>query len=294
MLKLSTIVNKIGLINYIGKKKINTRKDMRSVYNREKLFNPIDFIIIFLDEKKIATLGEIYKEFQNIKSSYSKPAIFKILKKMENDDTIKNIESKNKHPKYSIIDTVQFKIKSDAYAFKDQISANALTLDVESNELDMIKSYPNNFQKKIISETIFKFGLISFYTCLLSYRKSMSPIYGIEKNKKLHELWLRNAMSFENNLNPAKFSKLLKTKLEDEKREIRMNEVSENEEESDYSIKKITQQEMLDATKDLEKTFSKMFPEWYDEFQSSEYVVDTRVNDLMRKVCIEHPEYLLS
>ena len=72
-----------------------------------------------------------------------------------------------------------------------------------------------------------------------------------------------------------------------------MNEVSENEEEND-SIKKITQQEMLDTTKDLEKTFSKMFPEWYDEFQSSEDVADIRVNVLMRKVCIEHPEYLLS
>jgi len=294
MLKLSTIVNKIGLINYIEKKKINTRKDMRSVYNREKPFNPIDFIIIFLNEKKIATLGEIYKEFQSIKSSYSKPAIFKILKKMENDGIIKNIESKNKHPKYSIIDTVKFKIKSNAYAFKDHISVNALTLGVESNELDMIKSYPNNFQKKLISETIFIFGLISFYTCLLSYRKSMSPIYGIEKNKKLHELWLRNAMSFENNLNSAKFSNLLESKLEDKKSEIRMNKALENEEESDYSFEKITQQEMLNATKDLEKTFSKMFPEWYDEFKSSEDIVDTRTNNLMRKVCIKHPEYLLS
>jgi hypothetical protein len=275
--------------------------DMRYGSNKHRSIDSVSLIMNFLMEKPYSTLAEIFKEFQNLKSTYSKKAINLMLHKLEETLKIKNTEVKGKHPRYVVIDTSEFTVKRDSYAFKDQICANDLSLDIEQNEFDMIKPYPNNFTKKTISESIFKFGIISLYTCLASYRRSMSPKNNQKENKKLHELWLRNAMSFENNIkNYQRFSgtldSKLRHKLESERLESKLNKDTKDvkEEDMDYSIKKATQKETIDSAKELENTFAKMFPEWYESFQSSENLIDNHINDLMRKVCIEHPEYLLA
>jgi len=286
------------LINQDFEKTTSTKKGDMRLHDRKKKSNPHDFIMNFLDEHKTGSLNEIFKEFQKVGSPYSKVAVQKRLKKMEKDKVIKNIAIEKKHPRYEIIDTAEFKTKKDAYAFKDQIAANIIT-HPNRNELDMIKEHTDDDDdnKKIISELIFQFGIISLYTCLASYRRNISPKYGIEKNKKLHELWLRNAMSFENNKKAMTFSKLFNSKLVIrlcEEAETKLsNKIKKEEDREKYKSKEITQKDFKKASKDLEKTFSEMFPDWYDNFQRSERVIDTLANQLMRRVCIDHPEYLL-
>lgn len=289
-------MNKIDLINYDFEKITSAKEGDMRLHNKKKQSNPHDFIMNFLDEHKTGSEMEIFKEFQKAGFTYSKVGIHEILKKMEKNKIIKNIAIEKKHPRYEIIDTAEFKTKKDAYAFKDQISANIITYPYR-NELDMIKEYPDDYNKKIVSELIFQFGIISLYTCLASYRRNISPKYGIEKNKKLHDLWLRNAMSFENNKKAMTFSKLFNSKLlirliEEAETKV-SNRIKKEEDREKYKSKEITQKDLKKASKDLEKTFSEMFPDWYDNFQSSERVIDTLANQLMRRVCIDHPEYLL-
>lgn len=158
----------------------------------------------------------------------------------------------------------------------------------------MIKPYPDDIKKKTICDLIIQFGLILLYTYMARYQRSMSSKYGVEKNKKQRELWLRNTMSIENNLPMAKFSRLFDKKLRKclEKEKIDMNEISEDRHED--SFKKITQKEMRKGSKDLEEVLSEMFHDWYDGFQRSEYEIDKMLHKRMRDVRIEHPEYLLS
>lgn len=288
----------MDLINYETKSKRKDSGDMRFGHNKEKPVDIVGIIFNFLDQHPFSTLSEIFKDLKSLDFSYSKAAIGKILHKLEFEKVIKNTSKKNEHPKYSIIDTSEFKIQSDAYTFKDQICANSKTPEMRDSEITKIKPY-KDLQKNIIVNTILKFGLISFYTCLASYRRSISPKHDEAKNKKLHELWLRNAMSFENNIDNIKFSEMLSKKIRynitNKKLEEKMDEQSEiiDEDKMDYDTEDPTQQEIIDEAKKIEKIFSKMFPYWYDEFQSSEDVIDTMVNDLMREVCVEHPEYLL-
>ena len=273
--------------------------DMRFGSNKKNSIDPVNLIMNFLLKYPYSTLAEIFKYLKRSKSTYSKKAISLMLQKLEKELKIKNTESKGKHPKYDVIDTSEFTIKRDGYAFKDQICANELENDITSNEFDTIKSYPDDYAKRTISESIFKFGMISFYTCLVSYRRSMSPKNNPEKNKELHELWLRNAMSFENNIkNYQKFSDFLdsklRCKLDSIKSENKLNEKSTaNEEDMDYSTEEITQKEILNSVKEIENTFSEMFPEWYEGFKGDEDLIDNQVYDLMREVCINHSEYLL-
>ena len=48
----------------------------------------------------------------------------------------------------------------------------------------------------------------------------------------------------------------------------------------------------FEEAKKLKRLFSKMFPEWYKDFQSDQKVIEN-MKDRLRDVCINHPEYLL-
>ena len=90
-------------------------------------------------------------------------------------------------------------------------------------------------------------------------------------------------MSFENNLNDGRPSTYLKLQIE-------KNIDSDTEDEE--SFEEITTPEHIEEAKKLKKVFSKMFPEWYESFQSDQKVTENMKNGL-REVCINHPEYLL-
>ena len=142
---------------------------------------------------------------------------------------------------------------------------------------------------------IFNFGIVSFYTLLASYRRTKK-----EKDyEKLKELWLKNAMSFEYNLDDrvAKFSVMLKKtllhKINSDKINKKLNTTLENEEKNNYLISDLKQEEFIAEAKKLEDVFSKMFPERYEEFQECENSVNSEDNKFYRDVCFEHPEYLL-
>ncbi len=286
------------MINYDNEKNTRRKKgDMRLNASKNKT-NPHDFINNYLEKNKSGSLNKIFNSFVDAGFSYSKVAIHKILKKMEDDNILKNIAPENKHPVYSIIDTTEWKIKKDGYAFKDQICANVLSLSSGLDASAMFKEY-SDMNKKIIIDLIIQFGMISFYTCLASHKRSPSK-YGVEKNKKLRELWLRNAMSFENNLRMAKFSRMFDTKLMLKIMTEKNDDLSEEEYDTEdervsakQPTKEITPAELKKESSNLEKTFSKMFPDWHSEFQSSERVIDGSTYELLRNVCIKHPEYLL-
>ena len=218
-------------------------------------------------------LNEIlnYCKSNNIK--YTSHGLIKKLKSLESQGVITKITERGKHPRYIIKDTTNFEIQSDAFTFKDHIGL-FLDSEITKEELNTIKNYSDNHKKNLVSELIFKFGLASLYTLLASYRRSMSKEHTKEKNRKLHNLWLKNAMAFEINHNTSKFSRYL---------EIGLHRLTRNS--KDYSI---------EANK-LEKIFAEMFPEFYKEFQELEKLMNKESHkEFMENVCSENPSWLLS
>jgi hypothetical protein len=155
-------------------------------------------------------------------------------------------------------------------------------LHVEKSELAKIKQYFTKSENDI-SELIFKFGLISLETILASYRR---------RNKaENQETWLRNALSFENNLNSAKFSEQVKRKLlqnmNDTNKETNFLEVMprmNRSKKSDYQKQ----------ASEMELTLTKMFPKMMREFRSIEdNLWKKETYEIMKDVCKKNPDYLL-
>ncbi len=111
-------------------RELDKKRDMRVGNDEERYTKTINIIMNFLTEKPSSTLGEIFKEFQRTKLTYTKTRINKILRKLEENLEIKNTQPKGKNPKYAIIDTSDFTIKRDSYAFKDEICASTLSFNV--------------------------------------------------------------------------------------------------------------------------------------------------------------------
>jgi len=98
----------------------------------------------------------------------------------------------------------------------------------------------------------------------------------------MHKLWLKNALSFETNLESAKFSIFLDT-------ELWHLFISKGKE-----LNEMTEQDMINEAKNLEDVFSKMFPDFKEEFKQCEDMINDQDNKFMRDVCFERPEMLLS
>jgi hypothetical protein len=155
-------------------------------------------------------------------------------------------------------------------------------LYVEKSELSKIKKYFTKPENDI-SEMIFKFGLISLQTILASYRRRNDP--------KNQEVWLRNAMAFENNLNSAKFSNQVKTKLlqniQEDKRETNPLDVMPR-------MSRPTKTDYQRHAGEMELALTKMFPKMMKEFRGIEdNLWKKETYETMKEVCKENPEYLL-
>lgn len=258
---------------------------MRFHINRQYQQDPTNEIIDYLGEKPSSTLMEITKYLQSIGYTFSRPKINTILKDLEKKKIIKNSLPAPAHPRYVIIGTSQFQIQNDSYIFKDQICCNNLNADFIPTSLkdrEMIKRHTDS-RKNSMVDMILRLGLISYYTCLSSFERGVSPKLSSKMNEELQKIWLRNAMSFENNLNDGCPSTYLKLQIE-------RNIDSDSEDEESFDEIKLP--EHVEEVKKLKKLFSKMFPEWYESFQEDEKVIE-KMKDRLRDVCINHPEYLL-
>lgn len=243
--------------------------------------DPEKIIKDYLDLEGDKALGEILSHVIKSGWRYSKQGLIKKLKSMKKKKIIRIIKEKGSHTKYRTIDKTEFKIKSDAYSFKYNIGTFSLGSPATSKELNKIKKY-KNAQQDVISKLIFNYGIISLYTLLASYRRSISPQHDNKKNKTMHELWLKNALAFEINLSEAKFSTSLKKEL--------IQNIKNTNPKS-----KFTYPEIIDEAKKLESVFSKMFPLWVGQYQNGEKLIDkSDMNKFMRDAMYERPEYLLS
>ena len=281
------------LITKSNKGKGETRKsDMRFVANKKEEINPEDIILNYLNVHPSSTLASIHNEFKNNDIQYSKPGIKRIVDELVSEGKIKKTEIKNKHPRFSIIDTPEFTVQRKSYAFKDQICANSRSLSMEEQEFKKIKMYHNDRYKKEVINMIMKFGMISLYTCLASYNSNTVTTKRGKSSidKKLQDLWLRNVMSFENNLEKVRFSSMLNRFVTSM---ITSKEDYYADSGVDYAPKPITDNQNLKEIDNVKNAFLKLFPDWYKEFQSSEDVSKNNVDSLIRDVCINHPEYLL-
>jgi len=250
-----------------------TRKDESNESVKSK-------IILFMlkDKTKEVGLAEIHR---SIETNYTKEGINGILKQLEKDGNIKNVTVKPKDPRY-IVDVEKFTAQFEAYAYKDFISFIIQQLYVEKSELSKIKKYFTKPENDI-SEMIFKFGLISLQTILASYRRRNDP--------KNQEVWLRNAMSFENNLNSAKFSNQVKTKLlqniQEDKRETHPLDVMPR-------MSRPTKTDYQRHAGEMELALTKMFPKLMKEFRGVEdNLWKKETYETIKEVCKENPEYLL-
>jgi hypothetical protein len=246
----------------------------------------IDKIILFMskDETKAVGLAEIVR---SIDSNYSKFGISKILKQLEEEGKIKNTVDKPKDPRYLTVDVEKYTAKFEAYAYKDFTSFGITQEGVEKSELSKIKYYNNSSKeektKNDISKWIFQFGLISLQTILASYRKHKDP--------ELQKVWLRNAMSFENNLNSSKFSEQVKKQL--------IHNVQDDKEDRNplgFTTKddRIRKTDKQFQASEIESVLAKMFPKLMKEFQRVEDDLNSEETyKLMKDVCKSNPEYLL-
>ena len=256
-----------------------TRKDE----SRESV---IDRIILFMNQDKTRAVGlaEIHR---SIDTNFTKVGINGILKQLEEDGIIENIAVKPKDPRYLTVDVKKYTAKFEAYAYKDFTSFGITQEGVEKSELSKIKYYDNSSRedktKGDISKWIFQFGLISLQTILASYRKHKDP--------ELQKVWLRNAMSFENNLNSAKFSEQVKKQI--------IHNVQDDKEDrnplgfttKDDRIRKTDKQKQAG---EIESVLAKMFPKMMREFQEIEDSLSKEETyKLMKDVCKRNPEYLL-
>jgi len=255
----------------------------RKVRGNQNL-DPDKVITDYLNLEGDKTLNEILIHINKTGLKYSKQGLIKKLKVLSSPSKkiLRKIIVKGSYPIYRTIDKTEFKIQSDSYAFKDHVGLLILDSYVDDKELKQIKPYHNNQQQKIISNLIFRYGLVSLYTLLASYRRSISPKRNNKQNRTMHKLWLKNALSFETNIESAKFSNSLNTEL------LRLFISKGNE------LKEITDQDRINEAKNLEDVFSKMFPDFKEDFDQCEDMINDQDNKFMRDVCFKRPEMLLS
>lgn len=238
-------------------------------------------IILFMlkDKTKEVGLAEIHR---SIETNYTKEGINGILRQLEKDGTIKNTTVKPKDPRYIVVDVEKFTAQFEGYAFKDFTSYMIQQLYVEKTELSKLKKYEDKTRNDI-SEMIFKFGLISLQTILASYRRRNNP--------KNQEVWLRNAMSFENNLNSAKFSNQVKIKL---LKDIMTHEGETNNLNVIPRMSRPTKTDYQKQASEMELALTKMFPKMMKEFRGIENNLwKKETYKMMKDVCKKNPEYLL-
>ncbi len=269
---------------------------MRLSHNRRK-HDPSNLIVDFIKNNPGCTLMMIFKFIQENKFNHTRATIGNILHDLEIKLDIKNTSKKNKHPRYEIIDTSEFQIQNIAYAFKDQICHSNLMVRTNRKEREKIKEYKDS-RKELMVDMILRLGLISYYTCLSSYERGLLPeLDDEEKRNELQKLWLRNAMSLENNLNDGQPSTYIDEQIErtisDEKMEAHLDAQSEIKDagELNYDVP-ISIPEKVEEAKKLKQMFSKMFPDWFSFFRSDEKVI-ALTKERLREVCIKHTEYLL-
>lgn len=273
-----------------GSKKTRLKKsskDMRFSKYRGEHESIKNVIMEIVQSNPQSTLMEIFKLVES-DFNYSRAQVGNILRSMEGSD-LKNI-SKNSIPRYEIIDTSEFKIQNNSYSFKDQICHNNLNVRTTEQERDMIKEH-EDFRKDTMVDMILRLGLISYYTCLSSFEKGISPKLNNKQNKELQRLWLRNAMSLENNLNDGRPSTHVLTQIEsniDTEKRISWED-GETDIEPDFN-EDIS--ENISEAKKLKKIFAELFPDWYESFQEDEKITEN-MKEKLRKVCVKHPEYLL-
>ena len=256
----------------------------RKVGGKQNL-DPETMITNYLNSEGDKRLNEILIHLNKSGLPYSKQGLIKKLTVLSSKSKkiLRKIIVKGSYPKYRVVDSTKFKIQSDSYAFKDHVGYRIFELyDVDDKELKQIKPYHNNQQQKIISNLIFKYGLVSLYTLLASYRRGISPKRNNKQNKITHELWLKNALSFEINLKSAKFSNCLN--MEFDKLFISKGK----------KVNEVTDQDRINRVKNLEDVFSQMFPDLKEEFDECEKIINDQDNKFMRDIYFEKSEMLLS
>ena len=243
---------------------------------------------LFLVKNPESGLSKIHL---GIHTNFTKEGLNGILKQMVKDGEIESTTVKPKDPRYVLRDIETFNSQVEGYTMKDYLSVIGLDLYVERTELSKIKKYDDKTRTNI-SDLIFKFGLMSLFSILASYRKT--------KNPKQQDVFLRNILSFENNLNSAKFSNqvnkvLLKSIMGKEKEFMQDNlEVIETDRELPTKTKRVSKTDYEKEASEYELVLMKMFPKMMKEF----YLIENRIwkeenIKYMMKVCERNPDYLL-
>jgi len=231
------------------------------------------------------------KIHRGIETKFTKEGLNGILKQMVEDGEIENVAVKPKDPRYVLRDIGTFNAQVEGYTMKDYLSVIGLYLHVDRTELTKVKKYDDKARTDI-SDMIFKFGLMSLHSILASYRKNKDP--------KLQEVFLKNALSFENNLNSAKFSEqvkrvLLKNIMGKENEFMQDNlEVIETDRELPTKTKRVSKTDYQKEASEMELVLYKMFPKMMKEFYLIENKIWKEDNiKYMMEVCKKNPEYLL-
>jgi len=269
----------------------------RNEESRESVKHRVRLFLV----KNESGLAKIHR---GIDTNFTKEGLNGILKQMVQDGEIESTTVKPKDPRYVLRDIGTFNAQVEGYTMKDYLSVIGLYLHVDKIELSKIKKYDTFTKEGLIdtdsitktktdiSDMIFKFGLMSLHSILASYRKN--------PDSKHQEVFLKNALSFENNLNSAKFSEqvkrvLLKNIMAKENKGMENNlEVITTDKEPTPKMKKPRKTDYQKEASEMELVLMKMFPKMMKEFYLIENKIWKEDNiKYMMDVCKKNPDYLL-
>lgn len=165
------------------------------------------------------TFGEIKAHLEKIGIKYANnKGLAKRLKSLRNSGKIVREKRKgDSYPVYQIMANSDFTVKYDGFFLRDQISYDlhndTYAFNVDFENLIKTRKYSNDeygdFQQRcdeLIKRSIFRFGFQVLYSILVSQRRVKSR-QGWEDLKL--ELWLKHALSFEEAVPSARFSRQL-------------------------------------------------------------------------------------
>lgn len=230
-------------------------------------------ILEYLTHDGPHTFGEIKEHLKRIGKEYANnKGLDKRLKILrDKGEIVREKRPGDSYPVYQVMANSDFAIKYDGYFLKDQISFNMENDRYGFNkDFDKFKKntrYTNDeygeFQQScedLIRFSIFRFGFQVLYSILVANRRVKNSQGW--KDPRL-ELWLKSALSFEDAVPSARFSRQLFAQID----------------------LRFSQKELPFAEKLLiiEKTLKKLCPESYDTASKAEEDIDSGVYDDIKK-----------
>lgn len=250
-----------------------------------------DFIESFLRLKESGcTFGEIKNhlekkldaKFKN--SEKDRSGLAHTLNRMQNKGKIRKLQKDKDHlyPRYISLNQSTFEASLDGYLTRHEFSLNLGlhgSLLEEISELQKKKNLSGD--EEFILKNIYRFGFLFLHLILKSYSRAINQNEPIEKNRKMQNAWLTNALDFNNKRHsePGIF--------EDRVRQHFSN--PDDMIDDDGNLVKEDVNIPIQQISSLAKIMKRSFPETVETMNDTENTIDS-VKEKIKTVWLEIPQ----